>query len=107
MTALVLTTQPESTTESALLPWARSALSRIARHRTKLAQYNTIDDAVSLLRNAKNIIVLTGAGISTSCGIPDFRSSDGLYAQLAEKRELDDPQEMFDIQVFRERPELF
>ncbi|KAF8509944.1 DHS-like NAD/FAD-binding domain-containing protein, partial [Hysterangium stoloniferum] len=29
---------------------------------------------------SKRIVVVTGAGISCSCGIPDFRSSDGLYA---------------------------
>ena len=27
--------------------------------------YNTIDDAVELIRNAQSIIILTGAGIST------------------------------------------
>jgi len=34
--------------------------------RAKLPQYNTIDDAVSLLTKSKNIIVLTGAGVSCS-----------------------------------------
>lgn len=33
----------------------------------------------SLLKNANNIVVLTGAGISTDSGIPDFRSRTGLY----------------------------
>ena len=31
------------------------------------------------LKNAHNIVVLTGAGISTDSGIPDFRSRTGLY----------------------------
>lgn len=85
------------------------ALSRVLRRREKLPQYNTVADAIDLLRQAKNIIILSGAGISTSCGIPDFRSANGLYAQLqAEgKWELDDPQQMFDIQFFKEHPEVF
>lgn len=31
--------------------------------------------------NAKNIVFLTGAGVSTASGIPDFRSANGLYTQ--------------------------
>lgn len=79
------------------------------RRRQKLKQYNTVEDAVELLRNAKRIMVLTGAGISTSCGIPDFRSSTGLYANLQKegKYDLDDPQQMLDISYFREHPEVF
>lgn len=45
--------------------------------------------------------------ISTSLGIPDFRSKDtGLYSKL-EHLGLSDPQEVFDIQVFREDPSIF
>lgn len=32
-----------------------------------------------MIRDAQNVIAFTGAGISTESGIPDFRSSSGLY----------------------------
>src|SRR6266487_218961 len=49
----------------------------------------------------------TGHQISTSLGIPDFRSKDtGLYSKL-EYLGLTDPQEVFDINLFREDPNIF
>ncbi|KAA8897421.1 DHS-like NAD/FAD-binding domain-containing protein [Sphaerosporella brunnea] len=39
-------------------------------------QLQTIADAIA---RSKKSIVVTGAGISTNCGIPDFRSTNGLY----------------------------
>jgi NAD-dependent SIR2 family protein deacetylase len=67
---------------------------------------NSLQDVVETIRNAKRIMVLTGAGVSVSCGIPDFRSETGIYARLDEF-ELDDPQQMFDIHYFRENPQIF
>ena len=50
--------------------------------------------------SGKNIIVLTGAGISTSAGIPDFRSpGSGLYDNLS-KYDLPTPGSIFDIHYF-------
>ena len=49
----------------------------------------------------KNIVVMTGAGISVSAGIPDFRSPQtGLYANL-QKYNLPTPEAIFDIKYFR------
>ncbi|PKI84955.1 Sir2p [Malassezia vespertilionis] len=84
-------------------------LTRILRKRRKLAEYNTVEDVLALVRKSKRIVVLSGAGISVSCGIPDFRSKDGIYSILAQENqyELDDPSDMFDKEVFLRDPSMF
>src|SRR5947209_6490365 len=53
------------------------------------------------------LTLLLRSQISTSLGIPDFRSKDsGLYSKLAHLG-LGDPQEVFDIELFREDPSIF
>lgn len=37
-----------------------------------------LNKAIELFRSAKNLVVLTGAGMSTESGLKDFRSKDGL-----------------------------
>ncbi|KAK7067012.1 NAD-dependent protein deacetylase sirtuin-2 [Halocaridina rubra] len=55
----------------------------------------------------KNIVTMAGAGISTSAGIPDFRSpGSGLYANL-EKYNLPFPEAVFDIEYFKSNPKPF
>lgn len=49
----------------------------------------------------QNIVVLTGAGISTSSGIPDYRSSTGLFKQMQERYGLAVPEDIF-TPVFRD-----
>lgn len=76
--------------------------------RQKLKEYHSLDHAVELLQSAKNVVVLTGAGVSVSCGIPDFRSRDGIYSRLSkEYPNLPDPQAMFDIRYFFQDPRPF
>lgn len=54
-----------------------------------------------LINNAKRAVVLTGAGISTPSGIPDFRSPhSGLWERA-------DPMSVASIWGFAERPQAF
>ncbi|KAK4614192.1 NAD-dependent protein deacetylase hst2-1 [Fulvia fulva] len=69
----------------------------------------TIEAVAEYIRSGKadKIVVMTGAGISTSAGIPDFRSPEtGLYANLA-RLDLPYAEAVFDISYFREKPEPF
>lgn len=55
-----------------------------------------------LIREATHIAVLTGAGISTTAGIPDFRGPRGLYVTRQY-----DPEKTFDITYFDRDPSYF
>src|SRR5438132_4737869 len=42
---------------------------------------DALDDVAQWLRDARHVVVLTGAGISTESGIPDFRGPDGVWTK--------------------------
>lgn len=61
----------------------------------------SIEFAADLIRQSKHTVVLTGAGISTPSGIPDFRSSGtGLWSR-------DEPLEVASLSTFRTKPGQF
>ncbi|OBA22792.1 SIR2-domain-containing protein [Metschnikowia bicuspidata var. bicuspidata NRRL YB-4993] len=82
------------------------AMGRICELRPRLENFCSVAHVLGALRTARNILVITGAGISTSLGIPDFRSSEGFYSKMAALG-LEDPQEVFDIRVFHDNPMVF
>jgi NAD-dependent deacetylase len=58
----------------------------------------SVDALVELVRSSRPCVVLTGAGVSTESGIPDFRSPTGIWARY-------DPQEYATIDAFEADPE--
>jgi NAD-dependent deacetylase len=59
------------------------------------------DRLAELIRSARSVVALTGAGVSVPSGIPDFRSpGTGLWANV-------DPMEVAHISVWRREPERF
>jgi NAD-dependent deacetylase len=56
-------------------------------------------ELAALIAASEPCVVLTGAGVSTESGIPDFRSPTGVWAEV-------DPLEVASIQAFERDPEL-
>ncbi|KAI0484924.1 DHS-like NAD/FAD-binding domain-containing protein [Xylariaceae sp. FL0804] len=61
-----------------------------------------LEQLTSALRKKKKIVVIAGAGISVSAGIPDFRSSTGLFATLPKDHKLKGSgKHLFDASVYK------
>ncbi len=60
----------------------------------------TARDLAAALAASRYAVVLTGAGISTESGIPDFRSAGGLWERY-------DPMEVASLSTFLSEPERF
>ncbi len=66
-----------------------------------VSRKSQLKDGVRLLKRASYVVALTGAGISTPSGIPDFRSPEsGLWSGH-------DPLDVASISGFRSHPDLF
>ena len=62
-----------------------------------------VDTLQNWIRKSENIVFFGGAGVSTESGIPDFRSTDGLYFQKYD----DSPETILSRHFFLERTEDF
>lgn len=73
---------------------ARSKLRQPKDHALQLER------AARTIAKARRVVVVCGAGISVQAGIPDFRSSTGLFQQLKEEnpKALSSGRELFDAQ---------
>src|SRR5437868_6353499 len=67
-----------------------------------MAEYSRqIEQAAGLWRQSQRVVALTGAGLSTGSGIPDFRSPlSGIWAGS-------DPMAVASLETFRYTPEKF
>lgn len=75
----------------------------------RILRANTLEAVADYIKETAptKIIVLTGAGISTAAGIPDFRTpGTGLYDNL-QQYDLPYAEAIFDIDYFRRKPEPF
>ncbi|THU99970.1 DHS-like NAD/FAD-binding domain-containing protein [Dendrothele bispora CBS 962.96] len=63
-----------------------------------------LEKVMKTILKAKRIVVICGAGISVHAGIPDFRSSEGLFQSLKRdnpKEALASGKDLFDASVFK------
>jgi len=59
-----------------------------------------VAELFTLIRMAKHLVALTGAGVSTLSGIRDFRGKNGLYNEM-------DAEKIFDIEYFVKDPSFY
>jgi len=89
----------------------RQALPAVSREEQQsvLGGNPSIDAVIKYIQDgrAKSIAIMCGAGISTSAGVPDFRTpGTGLYDNL-KKYHLEKPEDMFNLEYFRQNPQPF
>ncbi|KAN0038499.1 hypothetical protein ACTA71_000677 [Dictyostelium dimigraforme] len=81
-----------------------NTLARPYRKKISTLDLSTFEKVCQLFESSKNIVIITGAGVSVSCGIPDFRSKGGVYETIEKKYNLPRPESLFDIHYLRANP---
>ncbi|KAK5123054.1 hypothetical protein LTR85_003250 [Meristemomyces frigidus] len=95
-------------------PAKRRRISREPRERTteyldlrsgvvEPEQQEDLERVLNILHRRQKIVVIAGAGMSVSAGIPDFRSESGLFKTLKDDYKLKGKgQDLFDASVYRD-----
>lgn len=65
--------------------------------------FSDAQQCVEMILSSGRIALLSGAGMSTSAGIPDFRGPGGLYSRLG----IENPERIFEIGAFFSNPATF
>ncbi len=63
-----------------------------------------LNQCAAIIQNANKILILTGAGMSTESGIPDFRSYTGLYSKGFQGLT---PETILSLSFFKRNPKVF
>lgn len=86
-----------SLNEPCTTPWEAESTSD--HYSSQSSQLNTL---LSALNKKRKIIVVAGAGISVAAGIPDFRSTNGLFNRLKSSHSLKSSgRDLFDASVYK------
>ncbi|KAK4553174.1 hypothetical protein LTR86_009704 [Recurvomyces mirabilis] len=104
----------ESNAEDGPRPAKRRRISKDPKERTteylnlragKLSyeQQDNLDLVMNVLHKRQKIVVIAGAGMSKSAGVPDFRSKEGLFCSLKKEHNLKGSgQHLFDASVYKD-----
>ncbi len=57
------------------------------------------ENFINIFNKAQSMCIITGAGISTGSGIPDFRGKEGIYKKSGTN--------VFNLKTFKENPSIF
>ncbi|CAN9304647.1 unnamed protein product [Alternaria alternata] len=80
-------------------------LSEPAAQENELPRLPQLQPLLSVLHKKRKIVVIAGAGISVSAGIPDFRSATGLFNTLKKEHKLKcSGKDLFDASVYQDDP---
>lgn len=85
----------------------RAPLFEAAPRNGSILEVGSIEEVASLIDRSSSILVLTGAGISVSCGLPTYRMNEGkndFRETIAKEFGLSRPEDVSDIRTFRENP---